>query len=97
MNHRRSALKQKAVDYLGGHCTICSYNKTNSALEFHHIDDFEKDFNISSKMSSWKRIEKELKKCVLLCANCHREVHDGFYPEWIELEYSRSDYEVIEE
>jgi len=45
----------------------------------HHLDSSEKDFGISSRgyTRSWKRVQEELKKCVLLCANCHREVHVG--------------------
>ena len=49
------------------------------ALEFHHLDSTHKDFGISSKgyTRSWTKISEELDKCLLLCANCHREVHAG--------------------
>jgi hypothetical protein len=49
------------------------------ALEFHHLESLQKDFGISSKgyTRSWVKIREELDKCVLLCANCHREVHTG--------------------
>ncbi len=75
---RRKELKEKAVQYLGGKCMICGYNKTYQALEFHHLEN--KKFGLSSRgiTRSWKSIENELKKCVLLCVNCHREVHAGF-------------------
>jgi len=50
-------------------------------LEFHHINKDEKDFAIGSgNTKSWSDIKKELDKCVLLCANCHREVHSQSYP-----------------
>jgi 5-methylcytosine-specific restriction endonuclease McrA len=66
--------KQKAVDYKGGKCIKCGYKKCLSALEFHHINPEEKEgYN-----SHWtfERNKIELNKCVLLCANCHREIHE---------------------
>lgn len=73
--HRK---KQKCIDYLGGKCVVCGYNKCNAALQFHHKDPNEKDFSISMA-SAWgfERVKPELDKCVLLCANCHVEVHQG--------------------
>ena len=77
-NSRRKS-KQRAVDYKGGKCKICGYNKCNRSLEFHHIDPEHKDFGISAKgwTRAWKKIVIELDKCILLCANCHGEVHAG--------------------
>ena len=69
--------KRNAVALLGGCCSICGYNKSIMALEFHHTIPTNKDVNFASMTHwSWSRIEKELKTCVLLCANCHREVHE---------------------
>lgn len=75
---RRLKLKQLSVDYKGGCCERCGYKKSLSALEFHHLDPNEKDFSISKNgdTKSWERIKKELDKCILVCANCHREIHD---------------------
>mgnify|MGYP000644676537 CR=1 FL=1 len=74
--YRIFLMKQKAVEYLGGKCSICGYNKCNRALDFHHINPEEKDNTISSLYNySWDNIKKELDKCILLCANCHRELH----------------------
>lgn len=71
-------LKQKGVDLLGGKCEICSYAKCLHALDFHHTDPKKKDPNFKGFRSwSWKRAEKELKTCVVLCKNCHAEVHAG--------------------
>ena len=68
----------EAVDYLGGKCSICNYDKYIGALEFHHINPAEKDFTIAElKLSSFERIKNELDKCLLVCANCHREIHGG--------------------
>lgn len=85
---KRADLKERAVAHLGGRCTVCGYDKCPSAFDFHHIDPDEKDFVISSK-TSWEAIEPELKKCVLLCANCHREVHAGWHPRLLNLDEGR--------
>ena len=71
---KRNELKKRAVEAMGGKCQCCGYNKCLPALEFHHLDPSEKDFELSAKIS-WSQIEKELKKCVLLCSNCHKEAH----------------------
>lgn len=72
----RGSRKQRAVDFLGGACGKCGYAKCLDALEFHHTNPAEKDFAISSQWNQpWCEIEAELRKCVLLCANCHREAH----------------------
>ncbi|NQU16442.1 MAG: HNH endonuclease [Candidatus Saganbacteria bacterium] len=74
---RRKILKQKAVEYKGGKCQICGYNKFVAALEFHHLNETKKSFGISVDGStrSWDRIRKEIEKCILVCANCHRAIH----------------------
>jgi 5-methylcytosine-specific restriction endonuclease McrA len=74
---RMRKLKQQMVDYKGGCCQKCGYNKYIGALEFHHINPEEKDFNPSSlkKYTMDTRITEELDKCILLCSNCHRETH----------------------
>ncbi|SOK58727.1 Phage protein [Yersinia phage fHe-Yen9-04] len=78
VSKHRKKLKIKSVEYLGGKCERCGYNKSMSALEFHHKDPSEKDFEISAKgiTRSWQKIQIELDKCMLLCSNCHREIHD---------------------
>ena len=74
--HRTQINKLKAVEYLGGQCIICGYNTCYDALDFHHKDPSKKDFTISKgKDKSWDSIIEELDKCVLLCSNCHRELH----------------------
>ena len=76
---RRNKLKELAIEYKGGRCQCCGYNKCYRALEFHHIDPNEKDFGIGAKgyTKSWEAIKEELDKCVLVCSNCHREIHEG--------------------
>lgn len=73
----RQRTKLRAVFYKGGSCQLCGYDKSIRALQFHHLSNGEKDFNISSVSKSWQTIKAELDKCILLCANCHAEVHDG--------------------
>ena len=74
--------KQKSVEYLGGKCVCCRYNKYPCSLDFHHVDPTQKDKNFSTKLHwSWERLKEELKKCVLLCSNCHRAFHSGYITE----------------
>lgn len=79
VTERRKRLRAMACEYGGGKCVICGYNKSGRALSFHHLDPKKKDFGLSYKglTRSWEKIRKELDKCILLCANCHMEVHDG--------------------
>jgi len=76
---RRKKIRQLAIEFKGGKCEVCGYGRCPEVLEFHHLDSSKKDFGISLKgyTRGWKRVKEELKKCVLLCANCHREVHAG--------------------
>lgn len=68
--------KKMAVEYLGGKCVECGFNKDVAALAFHHIRG-EKKFNIngSNLNRSWAKIQAELDKCELVCINCHRKKH----------------------
>lgn len=77
VQRRRDMLKEKAVEYKGGKCERCPYNKCIAALDFHHLDPKEKDFGIADNghTRSWEKIKQELDKCIMLCANCHREEH----------------------
>jgi len=76
----RKITKQRVVDSLGGGCCICGYNYCLNALEMHHLDPKEKEVTLGYIMANpiaWSRIVKELRKCVLLCSNHHKEVHNG--------------------
>ena len=72
---RKKELKKRAIIYKGGKCERCGYSKYIGALEFHHTDPNSKDFNIGMSAKGWELTLKELDKCILLCANCHREEH----------------------
>jgi DNA-binding CsgD family transcriptional regulator len=73
---RQNVLKLKEM--LGGKCSKCGYNKCMQAIDFHHVDPSKKEGLINNilRTSSFKKAEEEAKKCILLCANCHREHHN---------------------
>jgi len=73
---RRFRTKLAAVKWLGGKCVRCGYDGDMLAMEFHHKDPAQKDFIIGRcHNKSWEVVKKELCKCELLCANCHRIEH----------------------
>jgi len=74
----RDNIKRKCVEYKGGKCFVCGYNKFQGSLDFHHVNPKDKDFGIATvKCNSFESLKQELDKCVLLCKNCHCEVHAG--------------------
>ena len=80
---RQRTFKKKCIEYKGGKCINCGYNKCVGALEFHHLDPEDKDFSPSSARSRGEtkgnlkdEVKEELDKCILVCANCHREEHE---------------------
>lgn len=75
----RREKKERAIASMGGVCFGCRRDGSPSLFEFHHKNPTEKDFGISEDGISrnWDAIARELAKCVMLCANCHREVHAG--------------------
>ena len=78
-NHRQK-IKEKAIEYKGGCCEKCGYDKCKWAFDFHHLDSTKKDFSLSKNITlSWDKVKKELDKCILVCANCHREIHYNEY------------------
>jgi hypothetical protein len=77
---RKRQFKLKCLEYKSSQCSKCGYNKCPAALEFHHLDPSTKDFTPSHYgNTSWDKnkdkVMKELNKCIVLCANCHREEH----------------------
>lgn len=76
----RRRMKQKAVEYLGGKCSRCGYDRCVRALSFHHRDSTTKSFGIANPSTKrWELIKAELDKCDLLCMNCHMEIEDKIY------------------
>ena len=88
--------KMFAVEQFGGKCQICGYDKCISALDFHHVDKTSKKENPAYVIMrwSWKKAKTELEKCILVCSNCHREIHFksmdislmNLVSPWIEVE-----------
>jgi len=78
VEHRRRR-KVRAIEYMGGTCHGCRRDGHPAIFEFHHWNASEKEFGISETgiPRRWERVVAELAKCVMLCANCHREVHAG--------------------
>ena len=58
------------------HCARCSENHI-ACMDFHHIDPADKEYSVSALISSkmFTKAYKEIKKCIVLCANCHRKEH----------------------
>lgn len=76
----RANTKRKLVIALGGKCVICGYIGHNEVFDLHHLDPEKKDFafgQIIANPTAWEKLIVEAKKCVLLCANCHRLYHAG--------------------
>jgi hypothetical protein len=76
---RGRARKLELVLKLGGHCTVCGYARNLAALEFHHRESSSKVFQLDTRSlanRTWREIEIEAEKCLLLCSNCHAEHHN---------------------
>lgn len=80
---RMSKISDKVYGIVGETCWKCGYNKGKigrKILDFHHVNPLIKEFNLTTRETTnfkWERVIAEMKKCVLLCSNCHREVHLG--------------------
>lgn len=75
---KRYEKKKKLLEMSGNKCSVCGYDKCPDALSFHHLDKSTKTFGLSSDIinsKSWDTILEEWKKCILVCMNCHAEIH----------------------
>ena len=75
----RGMFLAKIKEARGGKCIRCGYDRCFKALEFHHIDPSKKDFTISNDHFKLLEAIEETKKCVLICSNCHKELHDNIW------------------
>lgn len=80
LRYKKRKVKSMLIHYKGGKCSKCGYNRCQGALQFHHLNPEEKEFtlsqvNLNDTDFSFENLQKEVDKCVLLCANCHFEEH----------------------
>lgn len=76
----RRRMKERIVSAMGGKCQCCGYSNCHDALVLHHLDPEQKEIKIAGFRAHPKAIATaivELRKCVMLCANCHSEIHAG--------------------
>jgi hypothetical protein len=76
----RATTKSRMVDAMGGKCQCCGYSISNNSLAFHHIDPTQKDIGFGETRANpknWEITVSELRKCILVCHNCHGEIHAG--------------------
>lgn len=75
---RKDRIRQWIQDYKAQHgCAHCG-ERHPACLDLHHKEPSEKEYNVGSVFAiGWKieRIQSELDKCIILCANCHRKLH----------------------
>lgn len=72
----RKNQRRKLVKIFGGKCMICGYSKCFAALSFHHLNPKEKEFTLGA-YKSYRSTLIEAAKCILVCNNCHTEIHQG--------------------
>lgn len=78
VSEARRKLKLRCIAYKGGACQKCGYSKCPAALQFHHLDPKKKDFGLGGgRTKSWEKVKPELDKTIMVCANCHHEIHYG--------------------
>ena len=78
----RKNRKEDILYVMGEKCCLCGYDKAKTTLELHHIEPEEKEFTIGKCLNrAWDILHSEIQKCVLVCANCHREIHEGLITE----------------
>jgi len=97
----RHRSKERMVESMGGKCQCCGYNACKEALAFHHIDPSQKELafgSLRANPKTWNKVVEELKKCILVCHNCHSEIHAGLkkLPEtFTEFNESFTDYNKV--
>lgn len=88
---------------MGEKCVCCGYRKCTDALDLHHLNPEEKEFSFGAMRAvarSWNKSVVELRKCVLICKNCHAEVHAEVReipPNAARFNETFADYKIIEQ
>lgn len=94
VTRHRQRRRQLLTQVLGGKCALCGYSRCAASLEFHHINPDNKNYQLSSGCChELERDLEEAKKCILVCANCHREIHhSNLYDNYNLWDYQFYDY-----
>lgn len=77
----RQNAKRRLIRAFGGKCCVCGYDKCEEVMEFHHLDPSTKETSwsqIRGHIKGWSTIVDEMRKCVMVCSNCHKEVHASY-------------------
>ena len=75
---RQREMTKRVRAHMGGKCKLCDFGLYQVALSLHHIDPAQKDPNFHCFRGwSWRRVLREIAKCVLVCNNCHAAIHAG--------------------
>lgn len=86
---RQQKLKIRLVEYKGGKCVLCGYDRCLAALVFHHREPQGKDYRLSRhKTLAFETVVSEIDKCDLLCCRCHAEIHDAWNKEKRRMRFS---------
>lgn len=80
ITYRSECRKQQIIDIIGG-CQMCGYDKLQRNLSFHHLRDKEFGINVRAFQHTPDKILDEIRKCILVCHNCHGEIHGGMIEE----------------
>lgn len=96
VTRHRQRRRQLLIQVLGGKCALCGYSRCAASLEFHHINPDNKNYQLSSgNCHELERDLEEAKKCILVCANCHREIHhSNLYDNYNLWDYQFYDYDL---
>jgi len=70
-------LKKRFIEQKGCKCEICGYSKCISALEFHHKEELNKSTHKRNRFENPLTKSFDLDKVILVCSNCHREIHNN--------------------
>jgi hypothetical protein len=92
---RRFIRKLELIKRAGGACANCGYSTNTAAFHFHHVDPTKKSFLLDSRAIVNRPLEsvlEEFANCILLCANCHAELHN---PD-MQYEKLKKEFEGIE-
>lgn len=76
----RQNFKEEIIQKYNSKCSVCEKELPSCVFEFHHLNPSEKEYNVSTLIQYYKNKERaynEIKKCIMVCANCHKIIHNG--------------------